>query len=291
MRPVEYAEGQYVAQEQAKADDLYFPFAELMWKRATWQEVCHWLTSINDDVHNLATALAKIDFFWDMRERRPVLSVGRFVKNEIEYILMVCRSILDSLHEITAAIWEKVTLTDPEAQKRKRPLEKKFSSMVFRENKLMSAEEIAKHRHVPPGLAALYAEAGPFLGTVRQLRDRVVHGGHDAPFVFCTPRGFAIDRAAPHFAALPVWAPEHTYNENLVSLRPLLAHLILTTLYLCNGFGDALSRFIVLPDDIAPGYQVFLRSTHGAAMTRTQAVLRGGPAWWADDPPAVSAAP
>jgi hypothetical protein len=285
MKPREYAEGLYAARESARPDDIYFPFSEFVWKHATWPDLCHWITSINDDLQNLAAALAKIDFLWDMRERvAQTFSLGRFVKNEVEYILTVCRSVLDELHEIVAALWSRVTLLDVEAQKGKRPLDKKLSRMILREGKLMSADEIVEHRNVPLGLANLYAGAGPFLATVRQLRDRVIHGGHDAPFVFVVPRGFAIGRKEPLFAKLPLDKPEYAYNENLVSLRPLLAHLVMTTIYICNGFGAALPKVIGFPPDLAPDHHIFARTVHGAALARTQAVLNGGAVWWADEP-------
>ncbi len=112
----------------------------------------------------------------------------------------------------------------------------------------------------------------------------MVHGGHDAPVVFATPRGFAVNRSEPHLSSLPLDEPKYAYSERLVSLRPVLAHLIMTTIYICNGFGETLQKLFQFPPDIAPEYHLFFRGAHGAAMVRTPAVLKGGSAWWADDP-------
>lgn len=283
LRPVECHEGSYFAREPARQDDLHLPFIELMWKRASWADVCHWVVAITDDLHNLATAVAKVDFFWAMRDDARD-SVGRFVKNEIEYVLTVCRSILDELQEILRRVWDRVQLVDREAQKRKRPLPQSFADMIRRENRTMSAEEIAGHRHVPEVFADAYATTAPFVATLRGLRDAVIHGGHDAPLVFLTERGFAVRKDEPHVAALPVLKPEYEYNERLVSLRPVLAHLVMTTMYTLNTFGDLLLAHIELPPDIAPEHALFVRTVHGRALLRTQDVLRGTASpWWTDD--------
>ncbi len=153
--------------------------------------------------------------------------------------------------------------------------------MVMSNCELMSVEQIVESRRVPLPLAETYAAAGAFLKLLRELRDGIIHHGKDAPVVLTTERGFVIGRDKPGFASLPIWKPEHAFNEHTVSLRPALAHLVVTALYTCNSFAESLARTIAFPPDIAPEHSIFIRAIHGEALIRAQDVLRGGPVWWA----------
>jgi len=94
MKPQGFSEGSYVATEPAVADDIYFPFMEFVWKRASWPEVDRRQDAIVEDVHQLAASIAKIDFFWRMREHVPGggLAVGRYVRSELEFLLTTYRT-------------------------------------------------------------------------------------------------------------------------------------------------------------------------------------------------------
>ncbi len=177
-KPVGLAEGAYVATEPAAPADLNFPFVEFIWKRANWPNVHHWLTAIEQDVHQIAASLGKIDFFWAMRDRIPdQQGLARFVASEVEYLLMICRSVLDELQEVLRNIWEHIRLLDKMEQRRKGPLPPSFAKMVIHDQKLMSAQDIRTRRRIPLPLASAYEAAGAFVHVLRTLRDGVVHGG------------------------------------------------------------------------------------------------------------------
>jgi hypothetical protein len=285
IRPQGCGEASYVGKEPADVNDLHFPFADFVWRRASWANVGHWYSALVEDVHQLAAAVAKIDFFWDARDRVPGggLGLGRFVSSELEYLLTVCRSVFDLLQEIIRAIWVHFRLVDEEQQRQKRELRSSFADMVISHGELMTVEQIAVDRRVPPPLAAVYADAGAFLKIIRDLRDGLIHHGKDTPMVLTTERGFVIGRLERGFDSLPIWKPEHSYNESTVSLRPALAYLVVTTLYKCNAFAGVLGQTLEFPPDLAPDHRLFIRSAHGGAMVRAQAVLRGGSAWWCTD--------
>jgi hypothetical protein len=282
VRPVELGEGTYLAMEAARPDDIHLPFADFVWKRASWPEVGHWYRAIIEDLHQLAASIAKVDFFWKTRDQVPggALGVRRFVSSELEYLLMVCRSVLDELQEVVRALWGRVTLIDPDQQRRKKTLRGSFGDMVIHEGAVMTVEEIARRRHVPEGLAAAYASAGGFLKLLRDLRDGVVHHGKDAPVVLTSPRGFVIMKREPGFSSLPIWTAAHDYNQSAVSLRPALAYVVTTTLYTCNTFAEVLGRLFMFPESLAPEHLLFIRSVNGSALIEVQNVLRGGSAWW-----------
>jgi hypothetical protein len=282
MRPRELAEGTYVAKAPARADDIHLPFAEFFWKRASWPAVGHWYNAILEDLHQLAAAVAKIDFFWAMREHAQGggLGIRRFVGSELEYLLTVCRSVFDELQEVVRAIWSKVRLVDEELQRRKGTLPPSFRKMVMSDGNLMQADEIGRRHNVPPPLAAAYQSAGSFLKVLRELRDGIIHHGRDAPIVLTGERGFILGKGEPGFASLPIWKPEHSFNEHAVSLRPAVAYLVATTLYTCNTFADVLGQIFAFPPDVAPDHHLFVRSVHGGALLAVQEVLRGGSPWW-----------
>lgn len=280
MRPRDMGEGTYVASEAAVAVDLHFPFVEFVWKRASWPDVMHWYGALLEDVHQIATSVAKVDFFWSTRERVSALGVRRFVVSELEYLLMICRSLFDELQEIIRAIWRRVRLLDEEQQRTKRDLRGSFADMVIRDQTLMTADDIMRTRRVPRQLAAAYATSGPFLKLLKDLRDGIIHGGKDAPTVLVTERGFVVPTNDKALSSLPMWRIEHAFNDHTVSLRPAIAHVVTTTLATCNAFADALVSMFAFPPDIAPEHRLFIRCQHGEALLTMQDVLEDGSPWW-----------
>ena len=287
VKPRDVGEGIYLAREEARADDIYFPFASFVWQRASWAEVRHWYRAIIEDVHQLAASIAKIDFFWAMRERAPGggLGIRRFVSSELEYLLTVCRSVFDELQEVVGAIWGRVRLLDQEQQRRKGQLRSSFADMVIVNGELMTAEQIAERRRIPPPLAAAYASAGSFLVLLRGLRDGIIHHGKDAPVVGAAERGFVVLKNEKAFASLPIWNDEHSLNEHAVSLRPALAYVAVTTLHTCNTFADILGQLFEFPRDLAPDHRLFIRSVHGGALIAAQDILQGASPWWTETCP------
>jgi hypothetical protein len=76
--------------------------------------------------------------------------------------------------------------------------------------------------------------------------------------------------------------PGHAYNENLMSLLPLLAHVVLGTIETCNELVLAFGKQIALPPELAPGYRVFVRGPHNEALGWMRSVREGGSPWWCD---------
>jgi hypothetical protein len=280
MHPVEMGMGLYVAKAPARENDLHLPFLEFLWKRAAGPDIWYWSQATEDDLHNMATSLAKIDHFFECSVSGRPLEAAEFVTTELEYIAVVCRSMFDHLQETVARLWERITLLDGKAHARKRHLPKTFSDMVLREGAVLDAAALADRRGIPDALAAVYARAGDFFSALRNYRDAIVHGGRSAPHVYRVDRGFAVGQDARPFCDFPIWKEEHLIGERLVSLRPALAHLVCGTLYTLNDFSSVLGASIEFPVCVLPEYGAFIRTVHADALLRTQAVLRGGPAWW-----------
>jgi hypothetical protein len=282
---VDYGMGDYVAKAEARDTDLHFRFIEVVWQHVSYPAVTRPTFAISEDMRNLATALAKVDFFWDHRDALGY-GVAEFVRTEIEYMLVVARSLLDHLHEVVVGIWSNVRLLD-EAQdrtKKSRGLPRRLSKVCLDEHqKPQSAAVLTQRFALPPPIAEFYAEAGTHLADLRAMRDAVVHHGSSAGTIFMTDRGFGIARDSRLANLVGEWTELQRFNENVLSLRPALAHLAVGSLYVCEAATNSITSCIQVRPPIAPGYRVFTRAPHAPALLRAQEVLRGADPWWAPE--------
>ncbi len=196
----------------------------------------------------------------------------------------MARSVLDHLHEVMSGIWSHIRLLDPEQEKRKKahtlPDSLKRTCLVGN-GAPRPASELTEVYALPPAMAAFYERAGRYLTRLRGTRDAVVHGGRSTGPIFVTERGFGIT----HDGALArilrdEWQDDHKFNDNVVSLRPLLAHITVGCLYVCEEATNSVASCIGVLKPIAPGYHVFTRVQHAEALLRAQEISHGGDAWW-----------
>lgn len=98
---VDTVEGDYVGIGAARENDVHIPFFELMWQRASWPDVCPLITSIADDFHNMGTSVAKLRLFFSCSTALASLSVARFVSTELEYLLILARTVFEITDQVT----------------------------------------------------------------------------------------------------------------------------------------------------------------------------------------------
>ena len=283
LTAVEAIHADYVSKEAARDSDLWVPFVDLMWQRASWPDVYPIITAIRDDFHNLSTSVAKLRHF---HRTRAMLNtrITWFAATEIEYITTVARGVFDLLQEAIALIWDgRIHLLDEAAEKRRRgrKLPSTFSKVVLQEKKSpRTAEEISNKFCVPPKLAAEYEKHADFFCQLRNVRDKVVHGVGSLPTVFSTEKGFCINPKLPPFESFAVWGDQHRYNDNIVSLLPWLAHVVLHTVDACSALMTAFASQIEFPPEIAPGYRVFVRGVNSDVIGDLIRCHRGEMVWW-----------
>ncbi len=285
LQIAETIEIDYVAKEPADESDLLIPFVELMWQRASWPEICPLISAIIADFHNFGTAIEKLDHYFRHRLELE-WTITQFVKTELEYIFILSRSIFDLLKETVALIWNtKIRLRDADAESRRkqRKLPTTFSKVVVGSgNVLRTSDELIQTYALAPRLAETYVAAAPFFTRVRKARDEVVHLGKDARLLFVTEPGFCLPKEQFGFGDLHIWKPEHQENENLVSLLPLLAYVVLGTIETCNAVMIAFANSISLPRDVAPGYRIFFRGPHNDGLLWMLRVAQGASPWWSE---------
>lgn len=277
-------EGDYLAVVPARDSDFFIPFVHLMWQRASWPEVCPFISAICDDFHNMGTSVAKLKYIFDFRQNLPAGAGGRFAWTELVYLIILARSVFDLLQETISNIWMgRVRLNEPglEARRRAAKLPEKFSKIVLREKRcLTNSDEIANEFGVPEAMAQRYASVAPFFSQLRDHRDDIAHGLGTGGYIFTTERGFCVDPKQPPFSSFDGWLPEHNYNANIVSLLPWIAHTILGTIDACNSLLSAFASIIQFPRDIAPGYRVFIRGPYAESFVSVLQVSSGASPWW-----------
>ena len=222
--------------------------------------------------------------FFDCSDRLQPLSAEQFAATELEYFLILARTVFDSLQEMVRTIWKTVKLIDPVLEERHRrasSLPKSFADVLVRDNKLQSAAEIEERFVLPAPLAQQYAAIAPFFLDLRKARDRVVHGGSNLGLVFKTERGFCVNPKHPPFSSFDRWRSEHYYNENIASILPWVGHIVIRTVDACSVLMSTFASVIQLPPEIAPGYHIYVRGPHTDAIVEALRIYRAEASpWW-----------
>lgn len=265
VKVIDLVDGQYFAKAAGSDKDIYFSFLDFLYQRNIVKDIFPFLDYITNDTRNLATSLRKLEIYFTLQDKEK--DICRFVVSELEYILGVCRSMYDHFQFIAQKLWDNIQLIDQDVQKK--ALKKSFSKMVLKGDQIRSSEELAGYYGLPPNLAKFYFEEAAFFKVLRQIRDDIVHRGLTPKHIYITERGFAINIDHRAFAAFGVWANKDCYvNDNLASLKPVIAYIIKKTFDVMGRFTDILSKTIQFPDEIAPGYHLYMRGENLIKLTR-----------------------
>jgi hypothetical protein len=256
------AESFYYGRVAEKPSDFESDFLTFLAQRVNFRGLAPYLTAIQDDVMNLSTALAKMDLIY--RSGSSHDGSNRMAATEVEYILLVCRSLFDLLQELLAKLWSKVTLIDPTAKKK--ALKDTFSKMVLFDNKLLSPAEIAARYALPPMLADCYARHAPMFEKIRQFRDNLVHGGSRVDVIFRGDQGFLIRKRLGPFLDLQIWRDAEIEPNDLGPLKPALALIIRGTLAACEDFAVTLQRCLQFGGPTVPGMNLYVRGYYNAEL-------------------------
>ncbi len=286
---VDVVQSDYVGKKAASESDLLIPFVEFMWQRASWPKVTPLIAAICDDFHHLATSTAKIRHFFDAKDSISPDYVSSFVETELEYILILSRSIFDLLQEaISTILYEYTRFTDPSTDilRKKHRLPDSFSKMILHGKNsskppgtIKTIDEIRGKYAVTPLLATEYLKQAPFFVSLTTARNKIIHDGNSLPKVYVTEKGFCICPREQPFVEFNIWNDTHRYNENLVSLLPWVAHVLFQTIGACNDMMEAFAREIKFPDEIAPGYRIFIRDYTNEALLQLHEIHQGKSAW------------
>lgn len=259
------AEALYFARQAESKTDFHSLLLTFIAQRANFSGLEAPFSGIRDDFFNLSASLAKLDLiFKASSESREQAGSSRLAATEVEYILLVCRSLFDLLQEILAKLWGTVILTD--GNRRTKALKKTFSDMTLYANTLKSGDQITKQFDMPAFLAACYVRHAPLFLKIREFRDNLVHRGQEVQTIFRGEAGFMIAKRLGPFLDLNIWREDEILPNDLVPLKPALSQIVHGTLAACEDFACALATNIQFPNPIVPGMQIFMRGYFNDAL-------------------------
>lgn len=284
MHPFDVAESDYLAKSPQRPDDLRIPFVEFMWQRGASAGVGSQASAIREDFHNLFSSASKLKVIHEWAKAKKGILPQRLVSTELEYMLIVSRSIFDLLYETIRDIWSNTTL----ANTSKRPqtkLPKKLSKFLLQgeRNTPRQPTDLITKYGVPPKFAEELHKQASFFCFIRNLRDSIVHGLGESPWIFCLENGFGVRAASDPFASFK-WQPEHFYNDDLVSLFPWVSNIVIGTIDACNKILLAFASEVQFPRELAPGYNLFIRCESSEIVADLVAAARGELTWWRTEP-------
>ena len=292
MKIANVAEGNYLAKSAEHESDLFLPFVDLMWQRASYPEIVPLIMALEDDFRNMGTSLAKLKHFFVTRQMLSDGAARTFASTELEYLVVLARTVFDLLQEMISKLWDKrAQSTNHEAERLRkgRKLPETFSKLCLKDKAVIrTTEELEQDFGLPRPMAEKYAAAAPFFVELRALRDGIIHRGDSMDRLYDTERGFCIHKDSKRFELL-IPMPDHFYNENLVSLLPWLSALIMQTMGTCTSLMAVFASVITLPEEMCPGYRIFVRGPNNDALLEVVQIANGRSPWW--DIPAETAKP
>ena len=262
LKPTGALKATYLAKEPADPDiDLHIPLVELLIQRLSFPQVVSIIPSIESDILNFGAILEKYELIF--RNGRKPLSTD-LIATELEFLFYNVRSLYDRLQRIIKDIWDKTALSDKQIKKRQ--LKDSFRDVVLfgQDDQIRSAEEISKKFGLPDPLANFYKEQGSFFKLCRAVRDDMAHYGKsfsDQP-IYCLNGGFAVDVTMDPYSKFDCWSAELLRNNNLGSVRALIAHIANQAILATSTYVEALLSCINLPEPIGPDWHVYVRHPH-----------------------------
>ena len=267
------SEAKYFGDKPERDTDQLFPLLDFIAQRAFVPEAGMFFYGIWNDYQSLAATLAKLKVFFEMKGGK--YEVRRFVQTEVEYIILVCRSLFDLLQELIAVYWSRIAFRDKKARK----LPKSFADVDRDGEKVRSASDIQNKYDLPEPMARWYATHADFFLKLRAMRDRLVHSGENpVEMVFTAESGFAISKELRPFCELYEWPPGCEIQNGLVPFRPVLCLLIERVLRACNEFAAMIQTLVQFPPEMAPGLHLYSRGYFDQELSEVPSVIATG-AW------------
>lgn len=273
----EPAEADYFGTVPEAEADICLYFVDFIGRRVLAPDTLHLYAALRHDVHNLGASLAKIDYFVEQHRLQASLDLPRFATTELEYLLVVCRSMFDLFQKFFSKLWGSVRMLP--ARTPTVSLPSTFSAFVLQAEQPRSVENFQEKYGLPPPICSAFRQAAEFFQAIRGSRDRIVHHGHWLPIVFATERGLAMYANTEPFSDFRVWQPSTFLPNDLASLRPVLAFLVWRTFLSFDEILTAFERSIQLQPDPVPGFSLFMRGYHTGTLKRYSSVSPDDP-WW-----------
>ncbi len=247
------AEANYYGTHPEQPTDIATNFLDLISQHANHKPLKMHCAAIVDDIHNLSASLYKFKLIHDSGHDGS----SRLAATEIEYLLVVCRSIFDHLQEVLQKFWDSVLLNEKEVSKNGLP--PSFAKMALQGDIIRTAEALTTKYGLPPTIAECYPRNAPMFLRIRDFRDALVHHGKPMDYLFKGDDDFLIQKRLGPFKDLDIWDDHEVEENSLAPLFPVLAQVVHGTLAACEDFALAIGQTIALPSAAVPGMRLYVR--------------------------------
>ena len=259
------SDGFYFSLNKKDSNDTYIKYIDFIYQKTPFfsSKISNKILS---DIMNLLISLAKIDFF-DKLDNSYNLNPSDFLLTEIEYILIVCRSLFDLLQEFINFSLSRFKYTY-DGGKTFKTINNLPQSFFYLSNH--DSEYLLKKYKLPPFMPAFYDKYRVFFKYLRDMRDDIIHYGKadlngkiykldDKGFVFSTRENINFTNFAKDFNLL-----DENKSKTTSPILPVLAYIIFVSI-------EALSEFIKILENgnffqqfpnLAPNYKVYYRSEY-----------------------------
>lgn len=256
---VDVGSGPFLASAPLKAEqDFYLPLEDLVLQRMSFPGIIRPLSGLADVIESFASLLELYEQVSHncQEERTGARQTAQLLVNQL---MVVARSAFDVLQGVCRGVCAIVKRTDDKTKPLMKKLGDSFAKVALHKGEPRTIEELMEKFDMPRPLADFYNSYGPFLARVRDIRDEVVHRGHNAGFVFNLDEGLAVATKMRPWNQLQIWDKRSLGHNDLGSLRMLFAYIISEVIAATSRFGETFASCILLPEPLSPGNHVFLR--------------------------------
>ena len=191
---VDVVSGAFLASAPLKADqDFFLPLEDLVFQRMSFSGLARPLFGLEDVIESFASLLELYEHVSRhcQEERRGARQTAQLLVN---HLMVVARTAFDVLQGVCRGACAKVQRIDDRTKPLMQPLPRKdsFAQVALHGDEPRTPEALMEKYDMPRPLADFYSSHAPFLARVRDIRDAIVHRGHNAGFVFNLDRGLAV---------------------------------------------------------------------------------------------------
>lgn len=256
---VDVVSGAFLASAPLKADqDFFLPLEDLVFQRMSFSGLARPLSGLEDVIESFASLLELYEQVSHncQEERTGAPQTAQLLVNQL---MVVARTAFDVLQKICCEACATTRRIDDRTKPLMQPLKNSFAQVALSGDEPRTAEALMEKFDMPRPLADFYSSYGPFLARIRDVRDAIIHRGHNAGFVFNLDEGLAVATGERPWNKLDIWDERSLVRNGLGSLRMLFAYTISVAIAATTRFGEAFASCILLPKPLSPANHVFLR--------------------------------
>jgi len=247
--------GNYFAKSSNREDDINFQFLDTLWQKGVYIGMASKVRALVNAVVKLGVLIAQIVQNYHNRSNIPYSN--DFVTAHLEHVLITVRSIFDFIYE---CIVELLKLNPSRTKKPNLP--SKLSKFILTGNEEIDVDATTKKYDLSSQFVKVYAEQAPFFIQIRKLRTKIIHGARqNLPYIYDRPRGYGFNKSEKPFCEIYT-IKANQIDGSIVSLIPLLSHIVNKTIGSCDNLISTLFREYSFLPKISPDNNLYSRQPY-----------------------------